>query len=95
MEGTRKNHKRNVDVTGDYDRALDQWISIQKDYGETKISKGAPGGFSAILPDGTEIRGDFFGGGNTNSTGYTIKITKKAPEGMPKQDNLYLRFRKD
>ncbi|MEW6773494.1 MAG: hypothetical protein AB1304_05790 [Bacteroidota bacterium] len=70
-----------ANVQGDYDKALQEWNNIRRQYGlePENIPPYQNSGFNIKLPDGSNVNGQFYYGGITNPNGYTIKINYSPP----------------
>jgi len=81
-------------VQGDYDIAVQEWNNIQQQYGISP-TQDVPSGFTITLPDGSVVSGQFYYGGETNPTGYNIKINiTPPPPTINKIPPVHIRYNK-
>jgi hypothetical protein len=88
-----RNNQGNLNawIKGDQAMALDQWNQLLKQY-DAIASPGFPSGFNKTLPDGTIVKGSFYFGGNSNPTGYNIKVVTTNPM-VPRIPENFYRFK--
>ena len=90
-KGRHENRQIRSNVSGDFDIALREWNNIQRQYG-SEPPQGISAGFETTLSCGTRVTDQFYYGGNTNPTGYNIRINTYNPPTINKVFPVYIRY---